>query len=69
MDICPNCHHPVAIRNPSGTCDHLYWPENLTPEARALVDEIAAAEAALEDYHENGGVSLDELLAMIETKH
>ena len=37
MDICPNCHGPVAVRNPTGDCDHLYWPDLLTPEAKAKI--------------------------------
>jgi len=26
--ICLHCHMPIKIRNPSGYCDHLYYPEN-----------------------------------------
>ena len=26
--ICPDCFHPIKIRNPTGKCDHLYYPEN-----------------------------------------
>lgn len=26
--ICGHCNLEVAIRNPSGFCDHLYYPEN-----------------------------------------
>jgi hypothetical protein len=26
-EICPHCHGPIHIRNPSGICDHLYYPE------------------------------------------
>jgi hypothetical protein len=40
MSNCPNCHGPIAIRNPTGTCDHLYWPDYLTPEARKLVERV-----------------------------
>jgi hypothetical protein len=40
MNNCPNCHGPIAIRNPTGACDHLYWPDYLTPEARKLVDAL-----------------------------
>lgn len=25
--ICPHCKGDVAIRNPKGFCDHLYYPE------------------------------------------
>ena len=28
--ICPHCHMPIKIRNPSGYCDHLYYPESCT---------------------------------------
>ena len=27
-DFCPHCNMDKAIRNPSGYCDHLKWPEN-----------------------------------------
>lgn len=27
-EICLHCNGPIAIRNPSGSCDHLYYPEN-----------------------------------------
>lgn len=26
MDICPHCKMNIRIRNPSGFCDHLYYP-------------------------------------------
>jgi hypothetical protein len=26
---CKNCGEDIAIRNPTGNCDHLYYPENL----------------------------------------
>lgn len=32
-EICKHCQHPVKIRNPSGFCDHLYYPENC-PQCR-----------------------------------
>ena len=25
--LCKHCHLPIEIRNPSGYCDHLYYPE------------------------------------------
>lgn len=37
--ICPNCYSPIEVRNATGKCDHLYWPDNLTPEAKAKVIE------------------------------
>jgi hypothetical protein len=27
-DSCPHCHMPKNIRNPSGWCDHLQYPDN-----------------------------------------
>jgi hypothetical protein len=26
--ICKHCGEPIAIRNPSGYCDHLHYPDN-----------------------------------------
>ena len=34
ISICKHCGGSVALRNPSGKCDHLYWPDCLTDEAR-----------------------------------
>lgn len=31
---CKNCGGLKAARNPTGACDHLYWPDYLTPEAK-----------------------------------
>lgn len=31
---CAHCGGSKAIRNPTGACDHLYWPDNLTDEAK-----------------------------------
>lgn len=41
--VCPNCLESVAVRNPTGRCDHLYWPDMLTDEAKA---KIGASELA-----------------------
>lgn len=32
--LCKHCGGPKGIRNPTGSCDHLYWPELLTEEAK-----------------------------------
>lgn len=32
--MCKHCGGPKALRNPSGACDHLYWPDFLTDEAK-----------------------------------
>jgi hypothetical protein len=37
--ICPRCGGDTAIRNPTGQCDHLYYPDNVsvpTPEAEII---------------------------------
>lgn len=33
-DNCKHCGGEIAKRNPTGHCDHLYWPDNLTDEAK-----------------------------------
>ena len=51
-DICIYCGGPKSVRNPTGNCDHLYWPD-MIPGAAKNVDrasELAAARnAALEE--------------------
>jgi hypothetical protein len=32
--ICKHCGHRKDLRNPRGDCDHLYWPDSLTDEAK-----------------------------------
>jgi hypothetical protein len=32
--ICKHCGGEIAVRNPTGKCDHLYWPDLLTDEAK-----------------------------------
>jgi hypothetical protein len=42
----PNCKHcggAIEIRNPTGNCDHIYWPENLTEEAKRANGILATA--------------------------
>lgn len=34
VDTCKHCGGDRATRNPTGSCDHLYWPDNLTDEAK-----------------------------------
>lgn len=33
-EVCKHCGGLVGIRNPRGDCDHLYWPDTLTDEAK-----------------------------------
>lgn len=35
-NLCKFCGGRIDIRNPTGKCDHLYWPDNLTDEAKRL---------------------------------
>ena len=32
--LCKHCGGEIRIRNPTGKCDHLYWPDELTDEAK-----------------------------------
>lgn len=33
-ETCAHCRGLKRQRNPTGECDHLYWPDNLTDEAK-----------------------------------
>lgn len=32
--ICAHCGGEIAVRNPTGNCDHIFFPDNLTDEAK-----------------------------------
>lgn len=32
--LCAHCGGEIAIRNPTGNCDHLHWPDMLSYEAK-----------------------------------
>lgn len=32
--VCQHCRGLIAARNPTGYCDHMFWPDNLTAEAK-----------------------------------
>lgn len=32
--FCKWCNGPIAVRNPTGKCDHLYYPENVNKELK-----------------------------------
>ena len=34
IPTCAHCGGAKSIRNPTGSCDHLFWPDNLTNEAK-----------------------------------
>lgn len=52
---CPHCKGSLAVRNPTGKCDHLYYPENCTTCSKGSdkTREQEAMEIALEiaDIH------------------
>lgn len=37
-ELCPNCGGLIAIRNPTGKCDHLYYPENVPKPSTPKVE-------------------------------
>lgn len=59
-ETCPTCEGLIAIRNPTGFCDHLYYPENKTTHAE-LITKLSA-ELALKR-------ELVELLKRLFIKH
>lgn len=34
--LCKHCGGPIVVRNPTGRCDHLYWPDMLIDEAKRV---------------------------------
>jgi hypothetical protein len=43
-DKCPNCGGLISVRNPTGKCDHLYYPENVVKinnDRNGEVEELA----------------------------
>ena len=41
---CPHCKGLIKIRNPTGKCDHLYYPENVNknyPEGKEESSELS----------------------------
>lgn len=75
-DICQWCGGPKNMRNPTGECDHLYWPDNLTAEAKRAnglpVDELvselngvdaykAELEAAMRDIIEHKDWTIEQM--------
>lgn len=44
--ICNHCHMDVTIRNPSGFCDHLYYPDNCDVCSKSNRDKERIRDAA-----------------------
>lgn len=57
QELCILCHKPVAIRNPTGHCDHLYYPDNLNK--MTLFRHLSAARGALHRIKEMGVAGYD----------
>lgn len=51
MTACPHCQGDIEIRNPTGDCDHLYYPDNC--RVCKLIKELEARVATLERICEN----------------
>ena len=58
---CKHCGGNIAIRNPSGHCDHMYWPELLTNEARKA-NGLPLAARARQEPATNAPRPADEIL-------
>ncbi len=59
---CKHCGGDIAIRNPKGNCDHLYYPENckvcMTTSSKTRQPFFATlkeAKEACKSYYDNGG--------------
>ena len=48
--ICPNCGGLIKIRNPTGECDHLYYPENLKNDVKNKEPKCSE-----KDHDQDGG--------------
>ena len=42
-DLCPYCAGPIAIRNPTGKCDHLYYPDYVNKDLKSTPAPLATA--------------------------
>ena len=67
--LCPACEGPIAIRNPTGSCDHLYWPDLLTPEARKKVEPMTDAEKIKALQNQIGGLALENDMLRERNRH
>ena len=49
-EICPVCKGKVEVRNPTGLCDHLYYPDNVKPnELLRIIKSLEAKNAQLKE--------------------
>jgi len=63
VQTCKHCGGNIEIRNPCGDCDHLYWPDMLTDEAKianGLVMVAAIKRASVDNAPNDIGVGSDE---------
>ena len=70
-EVCPHCGELKSIRNPSGYCDHLYYPENCEvcktgtikkevlpqEEGNKMIDFTQRVENYLDDFTDKEGCS------------
>jgi len=59
-EFCTHCHCPISTRNPSGYCDHLYYPENCKV-CSGKDTGVRAKIRAMIGIHEQGVDGLDSL--------
>jgi hypothetical protein len=50
---CPNCGGDIAIRNPTGKCDHLYYPDNISIPMDIKTMERRVRELKMDGYNDN----------------
>ena len=62
-DTCKHCGGAVATRNPRGDCDHLFWPDNLTDEAKRANGFV---KVVVETWRKKTDVEADEARAAFE---
>lgn len=58
-DLCKHCNMPIRLRNPSGFCDHLHYPDYCKVCKKRILDKI-------EEQHHSPVVSLKALKVWIE---
>ncbi len=60
--ICKHCQEPIALRNPSGYCDHLYYPDNCNIcKPKDKIEPLGF----IEPEHEILYTKVDELISVV----
>lgn len=64
-ELCVLCNEDIKIRNPTGACDHLYYPENLDP--KECVEKIKMLMEKLEKIKRLSYISIVHEYGLIRT--